>query len=339
MSMHTESRDEGRRRPEDDALALLIRQAGRRADPPEDAYRQVLEAARGTWQEKLRRRRRTRLAYGIAAGLLLAVGAIGLVRFGSGPAVAPQVVAATGHGFGLVMIKNPAEDSWRTFGDGDTEVVEGTRIRTGDDSGLALRLAGGESLRLAAQTEVSLASADRIQLDRGTLYLDTGRKGRSDAEIVTPLGTISHIGTQFEATYTVNEMRLRVREGIVRLQRGDVVTRADAGTQLVVDYQGGVVESAISPYGADWEWVQALAPLPETDEQPLSAFLEWIARETGRTVHFANRDLRTRAHTTMLHGQTQRLMPMEALAVMLQTTDFQYTVTGESEILIEDRRF
>ncbi len=338
MNKHTESHEDADRRPGDDALAQLIRQAGRRSQPPAEAYQQVLQAATGVWARKVRARRRTRFAYALAASVLLAVGAIGLVHRITGPGDSPMPVAAVDHGFGLLMVRGPADETWRTLEDGEADLVAGARIRTGDDSGLGLRLAGGGSLRLAEQTEVSMAAVDRIHLDKGTAYLDTGHHGGRKVEIITPLGSVRHIGTQFEATYTVNEMRLRVREGLVRLQHGDEAIRAGAGAQVVIDFEGAVAESTIAPYGEHWEWVQALAPLPETDEQPLSAFLDWIARETGRSVHFASRDLSVRAHTTMLHGQAQRMMPMEALAVMLQTTDFQYTVTGESEILIEDRR-
>jgi len=336
MNTHKESYEETGRSPGDEALAELIRQAGRRPEPPTEAYRQVLEATTAVWNGKVKGRRRVRFAFALAASLLLGFGVISLVQRSQGPAQAPVEVAAVDHGFGLVMFKGPTAESWQALDGADAGLPEGARVRTGNDSGLGLRLLGGESLRLAQQTEVSILSADRINLDRGTVYLDTGRHGRSRVEIYTPLGIIRHIGTQFETTYTVNQMRLRVREGVVQLQRDGEVTRAEAGTQMLIDFEGATIESAIPPYGADWDWIQALAPMPDTTEQTLAAFLEWVARETGRSVHFANPDLRVRARTIMLHGQTRRLLPMEALAVMLQTTDLQYTVTGESEILIED---
>lgn len=336
MNTHTESYEDADGRPGDDALAQLIRRAGRRPEPPPDAYRQVLQASTEVWAAGVRSRRRRRLVYALAASVLTGAVAIGLIQQITTPAYVPAQVATVYHGYGVVMIKTPADEGWRTLDNEAARLDEGTRVRTGSDSGLGLRLSGGESLRLAQQTEVSIVSADRIHLDRGTAYLDTGPAGASGLEMYTPLGVIRHIGTQFEATYTVNQMRLRVREGVVQLQRGNELRRTDAGTQVVIDFEGGTVESAIEPYGPDWDWVQALAPMPDTEDQTLAAFLKWVARETGRNIHFANRDLRVRANTIVLHGQTRRLMPMEALAVMLQTTDFQYTVTGESEILIED---
>ena len=338
MKSHTETKEKMGSAPNDDVLALLIRQAGSRPKPPAEAYTEVLDATRRVWRSRVRARRRRRLAYAAAAMVILAAGAIGLMRSANEPPAPATMVVTVDFGFGLIMISPPGENTWRPLAEGESRLTEGARIRIGDESGLALRLPEGESLRLAQQTEAAIISPDRVHLDRGKIYLDSGRGGRSDAEIYTPLGTVRHVGTQFEVTYTVNEMRLRVREGAVQLQRDDEIIRTGSGTQLVVDYDGEVSESEIAPYGPEWEWVQALAPMMAVDEQSLAAFLEWVARETGRTVHFANRELRSRAHTTVLHGQTRRLTPMEALAVMLQTTDFQYTVTGESEILIEDHR-
>jgi len=54
---------------ETDALALLIRAAGHREAPPDEAYQQVLAATRGTWQRKVRRRTYWRVANAIAASV------------------------------------------------------------------------------------------------------------------------------------------------------------------------------------------------------------------------------------------------------------------------------
>ena len=338
MKTQSDSADRGCR-TSDDAIAQLIRQAGRRQMPPEAVYRDVLDAASRAWREKIRSRRRRRAGFALAATILLGVVTVSLIQRFPGSAPAPAPVAKIDYGFGPIVVKHPVDDRWQTFDGSSFELVEGTRVRIGDAGGLSLRLPGNRSLRIAEQTEISLASVRDIYLDRGTIYLDTERdRGRDPIEIHTALGSLRHVGTQFEARYTVNELRLRVREGTVLLRTGDDDLRAEAGQQIVLDFEGAVKNTKISSFGDQWAWVQALAPMPEIDEQPLSEFLEWISMETGRSVHFANSDLQTRAYTTVLHGRLDRLMPMEALGVMLQTTDFQYTVTGEGEILIEDRR-
>jgi hypothetical protein len=57
-----------------DIVELLIRSAGRRAEPPGDAYRQVLAAATAAFHAQAARRlqRRWALGAGIAASLVLA---------------------------------------------------------------------------------------------------------------------------------------------------------------------------------------------------------------------------------------------------------------------------
>ncbi len=338
--MNTQSESHGTaHRDNDDALGRLIRQAGRRQTPPEAVYRDVLDAASGAWREKVSSRRRRRAAFAVAATILLGLATVGLIQRFPGSAPAPVPVAKVDHGFGPVVVKNPLDERWQTLAGSGFELVEGARVRIGDAGGLNLRLSGNGSLRIAEQTEISLASARDIYLDRGAVYLDTERnRGRDPIQIHTALGSLQHVGTQFEARYTVNELRLRVREGSVLLHRGEDVMTVESGHQVTVNFEGEAETTRISSFGDQWAWVEALATMPDTNEQPLSAFLEWFSRETGRNIHFANSGLKTRAYTTILHGRTERLVPMEALGVMLQTTDFQYTVTGEGEILIEDRR-
>jgi hypothetical protein len=44
------------------------------------------------------------------------------------------------------------------------------------------------------------------------------------------------------------------------------------------------------------------------------------------------------ARRTTLHGSHQRLLPMEALTVMLATTDFELAVTPDGDILLSAAR-
>ena len=72
--------DEYDREPPDadtaDAVAQLIRTAGRRMDPPSAAYERALTAATAAWETKVRRRTHKRWAVGVAASVLLAVIAV-----------------------------------------------------------------------------------------------------------------------------------------------------------------------------------------------------------------------------------------------------------------------
>lgn len=114
--------------------------------------------------------------------------------------------------------------------------------------------------------------------------------------------------------------------------------RGVAGEQLIIEDVGVTARHAVARDADDWYWVQAIAPAPHSDEQTVAGLVRWVARETGRDIHFARDDIGMRAETTLLHGNRRRLMPMEALSVMLETTDFEYVVTAGGEILIQQRR-
>src|SRR5688572_1972895 len=54
-----------------DIVETLIQSAGRRAEPPEDAYRQVFLAAHASFREKVQGRRRAWMLWGAAAATFL----------------------------------------------------------------------------------------------------------------------------------------------------------------------------------------------------------------------------------------------------------------------------
>jgi hypothetical protein len=66
----------------------------------------------------------------------------------------------------------------------------------------------------------------------------------------------------------------------------------------------------------------------------VTVLLTWVARETGRAVRFASPDIERKAGTTILHGNIRHLAPLEALSVMLATTDLEYTLPDDATILI-----
>jgi len=133
-------------------------------------------------------------------------------------------------------------------------------------------------------------------------------------------------------------MRLRVREGLVRVHRPSGDLEAVAGDELALQPDGDVSRAHVSARDPEWRWVHAVAPAPYTADQSLSELLEWVSRETGRAVRFADPVDSVAARRTTLHGSHQRLLPMEALTVMLATTDFELAVTPDGDILLSAAR-
>ncbi|HSG66523.1 MAG TPA: FecR domain-containing protein, partial [Gammaproteobacteria bacterium] len=241
---------------------------------------------------------------------------------------------------GDVRVQYPTETNWRQLDRSTGPIVAGSRVRATPTGRVALELPGALSLRIDATTELTVHSARELELVRGTIYVDSGQTVATDSlRVMTGLGVVSDIGTQFELTASETLLRIRVREGAVRVDGSptDAEVLGRAGEQLSLDADGGFERDPFSPFDADWAWVQTLADTPVIEGQSLMFFLDWVARETGRPLRFDAPVTETRARTVVLHGSAENLSPMEALDVMLSTTDFDYRLRDDGAIVISAR--
>ena len=310
-----------------DLVASLIRAAGRRTEPPEEAYRQVLSAAADAFRRKTaKRRERTWLLWAAAAGV--AVFAIALMLQWTPPAAQRAPIARIERAIGSV--EQATGDVWSPLGEATVAFTRGTKIRTlaGGKAGLVLE--GGASLRLAAETEIMLDTPPRLYLQRGTIYLDNVGSVGTGYQIETPAGTARDVGTQFELKVAGRSLRLRVREGRVEIDQTGGILTGSAGEQLELDLLGGVTRSPIAATDSVWQWAEAVAPAPDIDGQPATVLLSWVARETGRQLHYESTAVETRAANVILHGNIRHLAPLAALDVMLATTDLEYALVGDT---------
>lgn len=318
-----------------DSVARLIRAAGRRELPPAEGYERALNAATDVWQNKVRNRRR-RTVLGLAAGIAMLAVSIGTaIRLLESPGIAPEPVASVVRVIGSVRARAVDARDWTVLGEDSGTLTTGTVLRAGTGSLAALQL-DRVSLRLASGAEVVLESPSRLRLVRGTVYLDTGTTGSArQIAVVTGAGTVTDVGTQFEVQYLDGGYRVRVREGEVLLQRDDGLRRGVAGQEISIDASGEISTASIRPDDPAWAWVQALATAPDIDRQPLTLLLAWVSRETGASIRYATPAVERRASTTILHGSIRHLAPLEALTVMLATTDLRHEMLPDGTIMIK----
>jgi ferric-dicitrate binding protein FerR (iron transport regulator) len=325
--------------PETRVVEGLIRIAGRRAAPPESSYRRTLELATNAWRVKTVRVRRRRRAIAslsaLAAGVVLLVALLPLLLR---PVDAPAVPVATLQRIiGQLEVLPPGASAWRLVRDEDATLLATSRVRTGPGSRAGLRLAGGASLRLAEGTEVALDRANRLTLSAGRAYVDRGEAARAGdpIEIVTRTATAREVGTQFEVALLGDTYRLRVREGQVVLSYDERQANGAAGDQLSIEPGRQLERTSILRTDAAWLWVETVAPTPDLNDRPVSDLLDWVARETGRAIRYANSEVERRAATTILHGSIRDLAPLEALDVMLATTQLEYVSQPDGTLLIQ----
>ncbi len=217
-------------------------------------------------------------------------------------------------------------------------LAAGAVVVTGAERGpaprrLAIRLANGHSVRLDAGSEVRLVSASSLELARGAVYVDSGPEGAATGGLVvsTEFGDVAEIGTQFEVRLAPGEgaaLRVRVREGAVSLRHDSQSLGAEAGEELTLGRDGSVLRTPVEIHGVAWAWVEAAAPALDIEGVRLSAYLDWVERETGLSIDYADGALAGSAAEIELHGTIEGLTPEESLSVVLPGAGLGYRVEG-----------
>lgn len=320
---------EDRARADRDDIAVLVRLAGkRRAVPPVRAER-VREAARTEWRQVVRRRSRARrlwTAAGLtAAAVLILAAALGLFPRGTsapvddGPIVVESVI-------GQVWTRE-ASSARRSLGPGDA-LRAGSELLTADGGRAAIRLGSGHSVRIDTSTSLRLVDAASLALDRGAIYVDSGPAGAGEVKVVTPFGVVREIGTQFEVRLEERLLRVRLREGAVVVRRGSRSHEVVEGHELTWSSDGVLSRGELSPHGPEWTWIAGVTPMLDLEGRTARTFLNWVARERGLRLAFADERVARAAGETVLSGTTERLTLDEALDAVLPTCRMTYRIDG-----------
>jgi hypothetical protein len=327
---------------DEDAVAKIIRLAGRRPVAAQEARARVYAAVHERWRKSVTTTARaSRLMPWLAAAAALVGVAIGVTLLRSPGGVANAAVANLQTARGELWIARAGSPTWELVGDDVEELRAGDALRTAGDGRAVLLLWPGASLRLNADTSIVLNAADRIEVARGTIYLDSGapqRKGNS-THLQTPLGEVWDVGTQFELRADAQALRIRVREGTVQFQGKDRdrEVHSEAGDEVLIPAQGDTVRGRIAPYDDAWSWAADLASFHAQGDYTAATLLDWVGRETGRTLRFDGPATRAHAETLLLHG-AEGLSPQDTLAVVAATTDLRYELETSTIVVSAAQR-
>ncbi len=323
----------------DQDVERVLKSAGPREKPPADVERAVREHLRAEWRSVVAergRRNRQRAYVALAAGIVTAaVGVWGLApRLGEPADAAATVALSTGD----VRVTSSWIDAWHDVAAGQA-LLEGQTLETGATGRGALALPGGISARLDHGSRLVVAAADRLVLERGTLYVDSGATPAPAAplDVVTPTGIVRHVGTQYEVRLLDAGVQVSVRDGTVEWRsRGGGVERSGSGERLTITNDGRIERTPVAAYGAAWDWTLEAAPSIDIEGLPLTQFLAWAARETGREVVYASPEAEAEAAVIVVHGSIAGLTPARALDAVLATTSVRAAVSGGN--LVVDSR-
>jgi hypothetical protein len=212
----------------------------------------------------------------------------------------------------------------------------GDTIHSGDEltaHGIGLvSLPAGSNLRVGAETVINVLGRSDIELVRGMIYVDhpPAAAMTSLLRVHTRAGTIEHVGTAFEVLSSEQIVRVRVREGEVRLRNAGRDTIAAAGTEIVATSDGVVSHGSIPLNGEQWRWISSMAPVYEIEGRPLLDFLEFESRELGYQLVFTDPRARQVAERTILHGTVRGREPLDAVSSVLATTSLTYSIHGNT---------
>jgi len=304
--------------PESEEERVLRANLSVRALSPE-ALQRIRLATEAEWRAQVGPVRRRWIPYAAVAStvLLALVGTWSIL--GRGPAAVAGASIAR-----LVRADAPGVVEllplWR-----DAEVSVGQEIRSGHDfatrGATLFALHGGGNLRFAPGSEFEVIAGNTVRLQRGEVYVDIPPGSRQSAFVaITDAGEFRHLGTQFALAVIDGATRLRVREGSVQWQASDSESTVKAGTEVVIGRDQKVVSREIDSAGPHWAWATTLAPSVDIENRPLSEFLDWVARETGRKLIIADDATRRQIETIRMHGDIHGLDPLQALEAVMAST-------------------
>lgn len=320
-----------------DDIGRLIRAAGRGPSASPDARARVYSAAHAEWRRAVAERRSSRrpLAWLAAAASIAALIAAALV-VNLQPEIGPQsvpVLATLDRVEGRVELVSAGEATVLRPDSTDVSIRAGDVLRTLEGGRAAIALAQGLVLRVNQQSAARFPSPELLELERGTLYVDTGSNGTAAAfEVRTALGRVHHLGTQYEVSVDGRAVRVRVREGEVIFRNDVREVTADAGEQVSIAETGALVRTAIAPNDPAWDWVESLAVLRSVNDASVAELLDWVGRERGLSIRYADSSTQDEAERLTLHN-VDGLTPGEVLDVIGGTTSVQY-VERDGELLV-----
>ena len=313
-------------------LEQLLRSGGPRPSPDPARRAAARAAVHAAWRDGVRERTQ-RKRFAVATTALAVAATVALaVWLRPAPSDVPEIV-------GRITVSTAAASVNR---DGSRRVVAmGDELRAGDvletPAGvvLTITMAAGEQLRQNGATSVRWISPARVSLQTGQIYVNTDGAG-SGVVIETPAGAVRDIGTQFDVDVRGARVRVRVRDGVVRLESPSGYRQANAGHELEAHAGSTPVTRPIPTFGAEWDWILRSTAF-RLEGATLDQFVGWIESEGGRRVEFRPQALRAETSTTVLHGSVRGLTMSEAMAVVLPAAGLTFREEDRSVVIERPR--
>jgi hypothetical protein len=219
-------------------------------------------------------------------------------------------------------------------------VRAGELVESGQRSGLGLTYRSAD-VRLDAETSV-VFHEDRLELRQGSVYVDVVEldrpPGTGNVQVDTPLGTFTHLGTQFMVTVAAAEVSGAVREGVIALRSGQREVRLTAAPNrarmVVADASGDLRQLDVPASGALWAWALQSSPRIVVAGRSPEDVLQWVARERGQRLDYADGAAKQLARESRLGGADIEMSLEDAVDTVDRTTRLHVDESAGDELLV-----
>jgi len=328
--------------PSEDSLESTLRNIDARPKPPAELEQAVYQHVLEDWKKLGTNKKRKKIAiyWSVAASLLMAILIQPLLFQPEDGVRDVQALGLVENQRGSVFLIQDDERIQITAADKAKLLFPEQSISTGTNAGLAILWGDVNSVRVDENTEIHLSSSTDIELISGRIYVDippVSGQNQSGFElrVVTRLGTVNHIGTQFMVTSDADSVEVRVREGSVSIDNSNQVLVMQKGQLTKLSDSAKLNQQVVSTYGPDWQWTEKLTPAFALEGKALSDFLDWVGRESGREVLFDSIAAKDIARNTIMHGSIDE-EPLRALDIILDTNDLSwYEQDGKVILFLE----
>jgi hypothetical protein len=128
-------------------------------------------------------------------------------------------------------------------------------------------------------------------------------------------------------------LRVRVREGRVTIDRAGFDHTAEARQQVTFRHGARAEVLALAPFGNEWEWIEATAPVVSFDGETLHQFLLWVAYETGFAIAYATPEMEADAKEEWVLSTEIPGTPREQLRKRLFTNNLDFVLQFEEGVI------
>jgi hypothetical protein len=335
MNLSTDSHSP--QRHEDAGIEELLREVGARDEPSAEMGAAVRQAVHAQWRAMVQARARRRSwGLALAAGVVgIATAAIAIRISPSEPVAVATIVRIEGH----PQVEAAGQVHEARLGE---VLAIGMRLQT-TDARVAVNFGNdspGISVRVDSGSQLRFTEPQRIDLTMGTLYVDAGEHGAA-LTVATAAGSVQHVGTQYQVRTVGGSkpgIEVSIREGRVEIASKYGTNTGIAGERVAVSTSGSVLRDALPAYDESWRWASSVAPPFEIAGRSLEAFLQWVARETGRELAYDSSAAQRAAAAMVLGGSIAGLEPEKALEGVLTTTKLERLESPAAALRIAIRR-